>query len=239
MSLDSWHYCQLGTSLSLIFTVCSPILPDVIAKDSDDKTHLRRTPKLMACICKTSNILSLEWLEKSNKEQRPLDVDNFLLLGDKQAEEKYNFSMKQTLENGRKVRADRGGILGGWDVYICSGVAGNKAPSARELQLIVEAAGGQWLKSLSNSNDPLKTIIITSDPSTKSQLKERGVPKAEGQGAKLLTTTWLFHTVITQRLDFDTSGGPVSNPSEKQRSKRKAPESTSSQANRRKASRKR
>lgn len=35
---------------------------DVIA--TDGKSKLRRTPKLMICLCKTSNILSLDWLGK-------------------------------------------------------------------------------------------------------------------------------------------------------------------------------
>ena len=44
----------------LIVKSCLP--PDVIA--SDGKAKLRRTPKLMICICKTSNILSVDWLGK-------------------------------------------------------------------------------------------------------------------------------------------------------------------------------
>ena len=166
---------------------------------SDGKTKLRRTPKLMICFSATPNILTLSWLEASSKEQKVLDADDFLLT-DKEAEKRYEFSMKETIENGRKARLDRGGVLGDTSIYICSGVAGNKAPSMKELQLIIQAAGGTVLKTLTNSN-PLKTIVLTSDPSTKTQLKERGVSKAEGAGAKIMTTTQLFHTVTTQHLD--------------------------------------
>ena len=49
---------------------------------SDGRTKLRRTPKLMICICRVSRILSMEWLEQSAKEQRTLDTDGFLLLDD-------------------------------------------------------------------------------------------------------------------------------------------------------------
>lgn len=61
------------------------------------------------------------------------------------------------------------------------------------------------MKSLSKTNtfNPLKTIILTSDPSTKSQLKERGVSKVESAGGKVLPTGWLFQTIISQRHEFD------------------------------------
>ncbi len=173
---------------------------------TDGTTALRRTPKLMICICRVAKILSIEWLEQSSKERRILDTHYFLLLGDREAEKRYDFSMKETIRNGLLARKRRGGVLGGWFVYICSGVAGNRAPHMKELHLIIEAGGGQVLKSLTNmkSFDPLKTIVLTSEPSTKSQLKERGVAKVESLGAKILSTSWLFHTIITQKLvDID------------------------------------
>ena len=203
---------------------------------SDGKTKLRRTPKLMICFSATPNILTLSWLEASSKEQKVLDADDFLLT-DKEAEKRYEFSMKETIENGRKARLDRGGVLGDKSVYICSGVAGNKAPSMKELQLIIQAAGGTVLKTLTNSN-PLKTIVLTSDPSTKTQLKERGVPKAEGAGAKIMTTTQLFHTVTTQHLDDEGEEKSTEPVPAKRAAKRKTtdPPPTSSK---RKSSRKR
>ena len=170
---------------------------------SDGKSKLRRTPKLMICLCRTPNILSMEWLEQSAKEQRVLDTEGYLLLEDREAEKRYNFSMKDTIENGVVARRKRGGVLGGWSIYICQNVAGKKAPSMKEMKLIVDAAGGQIIKSISKPQspfDPLKTIILTSEPCTKSQMNERGVAKAKGLGAKIFSTTWLFRTLITQQL---------------------------------------
>ena len=182
--------------LSLFFIL------DVIA--SDGKTKLRRTPKLMICICKTSQILSIRWLEQSAKVQRVLDTDDFLVLDDKEAEKTYNFSMSKTLESGKKARLERGGVLGGWFVYICSGVAGNNAPSNEEMNLVVEATGATLLHSLEESvdghADPTKTILIMSDPSTAAQRSEKGVKRVSKLGAKVLSTADLFHTIITQQL---------------------------------------
>jgi serine/threonine protein kinase len=176
---------------------------------SDGITKLRRTPKLMICICRVAQILSIEWLEQSSKLQCVLDTDDFLLLNDREAEKRYDFSMKTTLRNGILARKRRGGVLGGWSVYICSGVAGNRAPSLKEIHLIIEAGGGQVLKCLVNTDafDPPKTIVLTSDPSTKSQFGERGVAKAVRFGAKVMSTSLLFHTIITQNLfDIDIDG---------------------------------
>eukprot|EP00804_Cyclotella_cryptica_P008469 CCRYP_003983-RA/>CCRYP_003983-RA protein AED:0.02 eAED:0.02 QI:175/1/1/1/1/1/4/1132/1292 len=190
----------------------------VIASDGNSK--LRRTPKLMICICKTSNILSIDWLEQSASQNKVLDPKGFLVLGDKAAEAAYNFSMRDTLENGEEARRN-GGVLGGYYVYICNGVADNNAPPLQALQLIIEAAGGQVLKTLARRGDTLNTIILTSDPSTNAQLTEKGVKRAGSQGAKIRTTSWLFHTIITQRISVDAgfSHSPLEKP--KSASKRK------------------
>ncbi len=156
----------------------------------------------MICVCKTPNILSIDWLEQSAKEQIALETDKFLLLNDTEAEKTYNFSMKATLENGKNVRTRSGGILGGWSVYICRGVAGKNSPSTNEFALLIKATGATLLESLLDVPTN-KTIVITSDPITKDQRSEEGVKDAMRGGAKLLTTTWLFHTIITQQLCFE------------------------------------
>lgn len=167
---------------------------------TDGESIFRRTPKLMICICKTPNILSVEWLEKSSINQKLLDTDDFLLLDNESAEKAYNFSMRESIRNGILARK-RGGLLGGWCVYICSGVAGNKAPSVKELTLIIEATGARVITSLNDSDmlEPQSIMILTSDPTTEAQKNEFGVRKIERLGAQIVTTTWLFQTIITQQ----------------------------------------
>lgn len=201
-----------------------PLYVDVIA--SDGKIKLRRTPKvreisclrimyyelgqstqsykMMICFSNTANILNLKWLEDSAKDTSILDTDGYLVV-DKEAEKKYGFSMKETVENGRLARQDRGGVLGNFSVYICAGVAGNCAPSSKELSLIIESAGGKCSKSLAKIEDSSQLIVITNDPPTKSQQRE--LKKA--QGAHIRTTTWLFDVMTKQELalDDDTKGG--------------------------------
>ena len=170
----------------------------------DGKVPLRRTPKLMICVCKTPNILNLDWLTKSSKAKEPLDAKDFLLLDDTSAEKTYGFNMKDTLENGEAVRSQRGGLLGGWSIHFCKGVAGKKAPPEHELRLIVAAAGGMFLKTLSaratKDADTSKVIIITSDPATAAQKSDKDVKRLTSQGARVFTTKWFFHSIITQHL---------------------------------------
>ncbi|KAL7482963.1 hypothetical protein ACHAW6_008613 [Cyclotella cf. meneghiniana] len=168
---------------------------------SDGNTPLRRTPKLMICISKVSKILNIRWLEESFRQHQLLDTKDFLHLDDTEAETRYSFSMRETIRHGINVRHERGGVLGGRWIYICRGVAGKQAPSTKELHLIIEAAGGTVLRSLCSSHnyDPINTIIITSDPRTQSQLNENGIEKQIANGAKTCTTSWLFHTIITQQ----------------------------------------
>lgn len=127
-------------------------------------------------------------------------------------------------------------------------MAGNNAPSAKELHLIMDATGATLIRSLSESqvSDPSKTIVITSDPSTDAQCSENGVERVTRLGAKLLSTTWLFHTIITQKISNMDAGGEGGTATsarqhpEKQRSKRKAAVKTPpGHGNRRKSSRKR
>lgn len=170
----------------------------------DGKTALRRTPKLMICLCKTSNILDLKWLTDSAKAKKALNPNDYFLLNDKQAEKSYDFTMSETLENGKSVRSERGGLLGGWSIHFCKGVAGKKAPPENELCLIVAAAGGTMLKTITvkatKNVDAEKIILITSDPATSAQKSDKDVKRLSSLGAKVFTTSWLFHCIITQHL---------------------------------------
>ena len=144
--------------------------------------------------------------------------------------------MKETLENGEEARR-KGGVLAGYSVYICNGVADSNAPPLQALQLIIEAAGGEVLKSLSKKGDHHNTIVLTSDPSTSLQLSERDVEQVRTAGGRILTTSWLFHTIITQR--FSLHVGSSHSPSEKpkSRSKRKVEAASPPSSRKRRSSR--
>lgn len=169
---------------------------------TDGKERVRRTPKLMIALCSTSNVVSMKWLDDSAKKRKALSTRGYLVLNDKEAEKIYNFSMRETLRNGDRLRIQGKTLLDGRHVFVCKGVAGNKAPKEIELKLIVVAAGGRWVSSLSHLKGVASetAIIITSDPPPKSQLSNKDVVKALKDGVNIFTTSWLFNSLLCQEL---------------------------------------
>lgn len=170
---------------------------------TDGKESLRRTPKLMIALCKTSNVVSMKWLDDSAKKRTALAARDYLVLNDKDAECKYNFSMRETLRNGNQLRKEGKTLLDGSPVFVCKGVAGNKAPKEKELKLIIDAAGGRWVSSssqLKKEDVSENVIIIASDPPSKGQLSNKDVAKAIKNGATESTTSWLFNSLLCQEM---------------------------------------
>lgn len=166
-----------------------------------DKGSIRRTPKLMIALCRTPNIVSLDWLNKSGENGSWLPCDNFLIVNDRNAERLYEFSMEKTLKRLKSNLEAEQYILDGWDVYVCDGVAGNKAPQKDELKCIVEATGGTWVTSLRSCN-PEKLLILTSDPETTTQTSKKTIRSALEQGATKRSIKWFFGTTFTQTTDL-------------------------------------
>ena len=165
---------------------------------SNGKDAIRRTPKLMIAFCRTTNIVSLDWLVKSAAKGIPLSSKGFVVRHTK-AERQYNFSMKLTLAKLKERLENEDYLLKDWFAFVCTGVAGNRAPSKTELRLIIEAAGAKWLLSVSARGvDPSHVLIVTSDPETpEQQLTSAAAVK---RGAAKRTITWLFNATFTQEV---------------------------------------
>merc|ERR1712238_304963 len=171
----------------------------------DGIATLRRTPKFMICMCRTGKILDVSWLIQSFKAGKRLNCQDFILL-DKSAEKKYEFTMTESIHNGESVRASRGGLLGGYSVHFCKGVAGNSAPPADEMELIVSAAGGFNLRSITSRStkdiEPSKILIITSNPAPSVQLNLKDVKRLKALGSGVFNIIWLFRCITTQNLQL-------------------------------------
>ena len=174
----------------------------------DDKNPLRRTPKLMIGICRTSNIVYLDWLIKSAKTREPLACKDFLLLKDKEAEQNYGFKMRKSLQRGETLRQNGAFLLSEYWVYVCDGVAGKEGPPEKEFELIVDGAGGTWLSSIGarvmKDVDATKVIIISPEKPNRKKSKsseKRDVEKAIKLGAQKHPASWLFDCIINQKID--------------------------------------
>jgi len=171
---------------------------------SDGRQSIKRTPKLMIAINKTPNIVTLDWLTESAKTGKVLPCDDFLILDDKKAEEKYGFNMATTVDRIKCNLENKTPLLDGKKVYVCDGVAGDKAPPMDELKLIVEAAGGKFVSSLRSINDDADFLIVITSADAKDmqqQTKKRAVQWVlKKGGASQKTTSWLFQSVMAQNL---------------------------------------
>jgi hypothetical protein len=168
---------------------------------TDGTAPIRRTPKLMIAFCRTPNIVTADWLIQSLKVGKALPCEGFLAINDDKAEKQYQFALCDTIARIETNIANRMYLLSGWSVHVCEGVAGKKAPPEDELQSIVEAADGIWLRSLSLKASN-RTLVITSDPETKKQISNKSVVAALKSGAVKKTTTWLFHAIMRQQLNI-------------------------------------
>jgi hypothetical protein len=162
---------------------------------------LRRTPTLYIALCSTSNFVSVDWLINSYRGKSMLNPKDYRRISDKRAEDRYRFSMKGAIQNGRENRK-QGGMMVGWNIVFCEGVAGNSAPSQDELELIAKAAGAK-LTALAHVNEvqnKAKLIVITSDPPTGEQLMDHRIQRVLGSGAGKFTTSWFFDCLMHQKL---------------------------------------
>eukprot|EP01083_Nonionella_stella_P234910 826547_1 len=157
----------------------------------------------MAVLCITPNIVKAEWLYDSYKARHILSCNHHLLLNDRKAEKLYSFSMRNTIREGNDRRSE-GGLLCGWKLLVCDGVAGNKAPKEADLRMMIEAAGGEWITAsqipLPVEDDPTHVIAITSDPATTHQLNDESAHVAAENGAGYYSISWLFDCMMHQKL---------------------------------------
>jgi len=173
---------------------------------SDGKESMKRTVKLMIAMSKTPNIVTLDWLKDSAKANRPLPCDNYLVVRDRDAEDRYGFHMRETVERIKLNREQNKSFLDGVKIFICDGVAGNKAPKEDELKLIIEAAGGEYITDVSvlrKHAEPGNAFIITSADlkHSKQQISKRAVKSVLANGCiEQKSASWLFRAVLMQAL---------------------------------------
>lgn len=192
----------------------APTVTHIVAGSSTKS--LRRTTMLMIGMCRTSNVVHLDWLWESFYRRKMLPVEEYLLTSDHKAEHRYGFDMDATLRNGRRAR-DEGGLLAGCMVYVCPNVAGRRAPDECELQALVHAAGGVVITRVpylphegengdgagatNNTPSGVSYIVVTSDPPLPSQVADCTAQGLMEFGAKQIRTSQLFDCIMNQRLD--------------------------------------
>jgi hypothetical protein len=172
---------------------------------ASEGSSMRRTPKLMIGLCKTSNIVDMDWLIQSSTQHKALPSISFQLLHDSQAEAQYKFEMRESLRRAARMRL-KGTCLLPFLIFCCPGVAGNKkkgnmTPPTKEFRLIMEAAGAIWATSLAKVADFSKLIIVVSkvEDEAAKQLSTKKVTEALKNGAISKSTEEIFNSIMQQK----------------------------------------
>ena len=167
----------------------------VVATDSTKSEILHPRRQLLTLAYGiTPNILTDEWLLQSQASGSFLRADSFRIP-----------SLQATIENGIAARSNGNkGILGGYNVILCSGVASKDDNPPREfLRQLVLSAGGKLITDAQlgaplKANDSLsKYVIITSDSA---KLSKNSI-KALDLGALEICCQSLLKAVQSQEIE--------------------------------------
>jgi hypothetical protein len=152
----------------------------------------------MVAMCRASHIVSTEWVQQCLAEGLLVECDDFADVNFSADADPTKQITPLNLGRARALRDDNKYVLAGYELAICKGVAGNKAPQLKELQCMVEAAGAGWLGEGPPANAD-SAIVITNDPPTTAQKRAM---RALSDNMTVKTTTWLFDTMMSQKLDL-------------------------------------
>lgn len=169
----------------------------------EEEVEARRTPKVMLAMCLGAYIVTNAWLRECLEAGKVLPLTSRI---DPRVAKHHEVNKRITVESlDRSFAMRKAGkrVLSDCTVSIFKKIAGKKAPGLKELQCIVEGAGGVWLgEGIPGPDQNIEgkaAIIITSDPCTHSQKREL---KSSGDGLISKTTNWLFDTFMSQQLDI-------------------------------------
>lgn len=168
----------------------------------EDGVETKRTSKVMIAMSRATKIASTAWLRKCLKEKKILTLDSLVDPNIRQSRDIKKRITAESLERSLEMRSRGDYVLSNCAVSLCKQVAGKKAPSLKELQSMVVAAGGTWLGEgvLEKESNACHTVVITSEPCTRPQ--ERALMN-KGDGVVVKTTGWLFDTLMSQNLSLE------------------------------------
>eukprot|EP00917_Polyrhabdina_sp_WS-2016_P001650 GHVP01003415.1.p1 GENE.GHVP01003415.1~~GHVP01003415.1.p1 ORF type:complete len:439 (-),score=97.10 GHVP01003415.1:692-1972(-) len=110
---------------------------------------IRRTVKFFVAVAQGIPIVSSDYLYACASEKKLLGTSRYILK-DKASEEKFGFSLEQSIKKAKEKP-----FLKGYYVFMCHSV---QIVARNEMKLIVEAGGGIWLEKLWGGN---RSDVIT------------------------------------------------------------------------------
>ncbi|XP_078271967.1 uncharacterized protein LOC144602708 isoform X2 [Rhinoraja longicauda] len=167
--------CQPSPSSSLASLSESPVAPKVmftglvdeegekvieqlggeVVESVYDSTHLvanrvRRTVKFMCAIARGIPVVTSEWLKQSGRNRYYLSPRSFLL-GDREQERNFNFSIRDSIQKAKEQR-----LLQDYRIHVTPGVQ----PDPGQMATILRCSGAMVLPNMPRANKE-KTLVIS------------------------------------------------------------------------------
>ncbi|XP_058800329.1 mediator of DNA damage checkpoint protein 1 isoform X2 [Phymastichus coffea] len=132
---------KLGGVVTEEFDDCSVLVTDKV----------RRTLKFLCSLARGIPIASVKWLQESGKAHHFLDLEEYIL-SDPEAEAKFKFNLKKSLDKARKQK-----LLEGYTIVLSPKV---KEPPVDVLKKIIISSGGKPLVR-APVKWPEKSVVVT------------------------------------------------------------------------------
>lgn len=176
---------------------------------SDKNGSLLRSMKFLVSAQVTTDLLKWEWLEDSYLAKKILPCEKYLAIDDEIAEKKYNFSMQETIRNG-KLAQKSGGILEGRHVYLCLGLAAKEKRKQLmgDLEVLIQAAGGTSVSTQASLDTyAAASVLIVTPSDAMVPLTGQKLLRVVSNGGDTVTLNELFHLFMTQQLKISRKSG--------------------------------
>lgn len=126
-----------------------------VVESVHDSTHLvanriRRTVKFMCAVARGIPVVTSEWLKQSGRNRYFLSPRSFLL-GDREQEQKFNFSLRDSIHKAKEQR-----LLQDYRIHVTPGVQ----PDPSQMATILQCCGATVLPKMPRANKE-KTLVIS------------------------------------------------------------------------------
>eukprot|EP01080_Neovahlkampfia_damariscottae_P001707 gene1707-476_t len=170
-------------------------LGGTISEDLNEITHLitdkvHRTKKFL-CALNNCSIVSLKWLNDSNRKKEFLDEEKYILR-DIKAEKQFNFDMLESLKKRKILENEKLKVFSNLNFYVSPNLPG---PPQQDMMEIITSAGGNILNTIPTNSD-VECLIISFEKEKKSVSKKY-------KNRKVYGNEFVFSSIMQQEVNFE------------------------------------
>lgn len=196
----------------ILFTGVTPTQKDLqaikklgglVVESVKDATHLvtdkvHRTVKFLSALASGVHIISMQWIAESQKAKTFLEEDAFILK-DEQAEQKFNFSLRESLKRRTALLDDDKKIFTGYQFFITP----NTKPGPADMKQILELCDAEVLETMRAVDRCASTCYIISCAEDWKMCKEQLTKHVDP--SRFYLAEFVLSSIMNQEISKDTS----------------------------------